>query len=220
MEPIGRGRPPAKQTPLFTSPRRGEVGSRLGAIRVRGSRSTSPIRRKPPHPEWPLTRHSDLSPAGRGEARSGHQRDHDLCLHHLPGGRPLDLVPVPGEVLAEATAQAAAGTGVEVRPMRCLANCNRGLERRDALQRLLDLCVRRPRSRNRRRRLDRRRATVRRGAPTASCRGAAGPKPSSAADRPRPAVRFHRRLTMMTGHRSRACPAPSSPAFSAPARPR
>jgi predicted metal-binding protein len=43
------------------------------------------------------------------------------------GGRPLDLVPVPGEVLAAATAQAAEGTGVAVRPIRCLANCNRGL---------------------------------------------------------------------------------------------
>ena len=43
------------------------------------------------------------------------------------GGRPLDLVPVPGEVLAAATVQAAEGTGIAVRPVRCLANCNRGL---------------------------------------------------------------------------------------------
>jgi predicted metal-binding protein len=43
------------------------------------------------------------------------------------GGRPLDLVPVPGDVLAEATARAAAGTGMTVRRVRCLANCNRGL---------------------------------------------------------------------------------------------
>jgi len=43
------------------------------------------------------------------------------------GGRPLELVPVPGEVLATATAQAAEGTGIAVRPIRCLANCNRGL---------------------------------------------------------------------------------------------
>jgi predicted metal-binding protein len=43
------------------------------------------------------------------------------------GGRPLDLVPVPGEVLAAATARAAQGTGIAVRPIRCLANCNRGL---------------------------------------------------------------------------------------------
>ncbi len=43
------------------------------------------------------------------------------------GGRPLDLTPVPGAALAEATAQAAAGTGIVVRRIRCLANCNRGL---------------------------------------------------------------------------------------------
>jgi predicted metal-binding protein len=43
------------------------------------------------------------------------------------GGRPLDLVPVPGAMLAEATARAAAGTGIAVRRVRCLANCNRGL---------------------------------------------------------------------------------------------
>ena len=43
------------------------------------------------------------------------------------GGRPLDLSPVPGAVLAEATSRAAAGTGITVRRVRCLANCNRGL---------------------------------------------------------------------------------------------
>jgi predicted metal-binding protein len=43
------------------------------------------------------------------------------------GGRPLDLVPVPGAELAAATMQAAEGTGMVVRPIRCLANCNRGL---------------------------------------------------------------------------------------------
>jgi predicted metal-binding protein len=43
------------------------------------------------------------------------------------GGRPLDVVPVPGEVLAAATARAAEGSGIVVRPIRCLANCNRGL---------------------------------------------------------------------------------------------
>ena len=42
-------------------------------------------------------------------------------------GLPLDLVPIPGEVLAAATARAAAGTGIAVRRVRCLANCNRGL---------------------------------------------------------------------------------------------
>jgi predicted metal-binding protein len=43
------------------------------------------------------------------------------------GGQPLDLVPVPGEVLAAATARAAESAGIAVRPVRCLANCNRGL---------------------------------------------------------------------------------------------
>jgi predicted metal-binding protein len=43
------------------------------------------------------------------------------------GGRPLDLLPVPGAVLAAATTRAAEGTGITVRPIRCLANCNRGL---------------------------------------------------------------------------------------------
>jgi predicted metal-binding protein len=43
------------------------------------------------------------------------------------GGQPLDGVPLPGEALAAATARAAEGTGITVRPVRCLANCNRGL---------------------------------------------------------------------------------------------
>ena len=43
------------------------------------------------------------------------------------GGKPLDLVPVPGEALAAGTVQAAEGTGIAVRPVHCLANCNRGL---------------------------------------------------------------------------------------------
>jgi predicted metal-binding protein len=34
--------------------------------------------------------------------------------------------PLPGAVLAAATAQAAHGTGIKVRPIRCLANCSRG----------------------------------------------------------------------------------------------
>ena len=34
--------------------------------------------------------------------------------------------PLPGAVLAAATAQAAQGTGIAVRPIRCLANCSRG----------------------------------------------------------------------------------------------
>jgi predicted metal-binding protein len=34
--------------------------------------------------------------------------------------------PLPGVVLAAATARAAHGTGITVRPIRCLANCSRG----------------------------------------------------------------------------------------------
>jgi predicted metal-binding protein len=38
-----------------------------------------------------------------------------------------DRVPTPGALLAAATTRAAAGTAVEVRHIRCLANCGRGL---------------------------------------------------------------------------------------------
>jgi len=41
-----------------------------------------------------------------------------------PAGVAID--PLPGALLAAATAQAAAGTGIAVRPIRCLANCSRG----------------------------------------------------------------------------------------------
>jgi predicted metal-binding protein len=41
-----------------------------------------------------------------------------------PGGLAID--PFPGALLAAATARAAAGTGIAVRPIRCLANCSRG----------------------------------------------------------------------------------------------
>ena len=48
-----------------------------------------------------------------------------------PAGEPGDSSepdnePRPGALLAAATAQAAAGTEVDVRPIRCLANCTRG----------------------------------------------------------------------------------------------
>jgi predicted metal-binding protein len=48
-----------------------------------------------------------------------------VCITCRPVGEP-DSPVRPGAVLAAATAQAAAGTEVEVRPMRCLANCSRG----------------------------------------------------------------------------------------------
>jgi predicted metal-binding protein len=34
--------------------------------------------------------------------------------------------PLPGQTLAVATVEAARGTGIRVRPIRCLANCSRG----------------------------------------------------------------------------------------------
>ena len=34
--------------------------------------------------------------------------------------------PLPGQLLAAATIAAAHGTGIQVRPIRCLANCSRG----------------------------------------------------------------------------------------------
>jgi predicted metal-binding protein len=42
-----------------------------------------------------------------------------------PAGEP-DSALRPGAILAAATARAAAGTEVQVRPMKCLANCSRG----------------------------------------------------------------------------------------------
>jgi predicted metal-binding protein len=48
-----------------------------------------------------------------------------VCVTCRPIGEPNSLLR-PGAVLAAATAQAAAGTEVDVRPMRCLANCSRG----------------------------------------------------------------------------------------------
>ena len=48
-----------------------------------------------------------------------------VCITCRPVGEP-DSVLRPGAVLAAATAHAAAGTEVQVRPIRCLANCARG----------------------------------------------------------------------------------------------
>ena len=48
-----------------------------------------------------------------------------VCTTCRPNGAP-DSALRPGAILAAATAQAAAGTEVEVRPMRCLGNCSRG----------------------------------------------------------------------------------------------
>jgi predicted metal-binding protein len=48
-----------------------------------------------------------------------------VCVTCRPAGEPNSLLR-PGAVLAAATAEAAADTEVEVRPIRCLANCSRG----------------------------------------------------------------------------------------------
>ncbi len=48
-----------------------------------------------------------------------------VCVTCRPVGEP-DSALRPGAILAAATALAAAGTEVQVRPMKCLANCSRG----------------------------------------------------------------------------------------------
>jgi predicted metal-binding protein len=48
-----------------------------------------------------------------------------VCTTCRPLGEP-DSAVRPGAILAAATAQAAAGTEVQVRPMRCLGDCSRG----------------------------------------------------------------------------------------------
>ena len=48
-----------------------------------------------------------------------------VCTTCRPPGEP-DSAVRPGAILATATVAAAAGTEVDVRPMRCLGNCSRG----------------------------------------------------------------------------------------------
>ena len=48
-----------------------------------------------------------------------------VCVTCRRAGEP-DAEPRPGALLADAIEQAAAGTEVEVRRLRCLANCTRG----------------------------------------------------------------------------------------------
>ena len=48
-----------------------------------------------------------------------------FCVTCRRAGEP-DAEPRPGALLADATEQAAAGSNVEVRRLRCLANCTRG----------------------------------------------------------------------------------------------
>ncbi len=48
-----------------------------------------------------------------------------VCITCKRAGEP-ESEPRPGAILAAATARAAAGTAVDVRQVRCLANCTRG----------------------------------------------------------------------------------------------
>lgn len=48
-----------------------------------------------------------------------------VCVTCRPVGEP-DSAVRPGAILAAATVHAAAGSEVQVRPMRCLGNCSRG----------------------------------------------------------------------------------------------
>jgi predicted metal-binding protein len=48
-----------------------------------------------------------------------------VCITCRRAGEP-EAEPRPGALLAEATARAAQGRGIAVRPVRCLANCTRG----------------------------------------------------------------------------------------------
>jgi predicted metal-binding protein len=67
--------------------------------------------------------------AANGEAAAEPERSATpivyVCITCRAASEP-DRLPPPGVMLAAATAAAAAGTEVEVRPLRCLANCSRG----------------------------------------------------------------------------------------------
>ena len=58
--------------------------------------------------------------------KASYRRSDHLRVHHVQAGWRAGLLLRPGAMLAAATAHAAAGTEVEVRPIRCLANCTRG----------------------------------------------------------------------------------------------
>ena len=68
--------------------------------------------------------HTDTENAGRIPVASDAPVVY-VCITCRPAGEP-DSALRPGAILAAATARAAAGTEVQVRPMRCLANCSRG----------------------------------------------------------------------------------------------
>ena len=72
----------------------------------------------------PMTTPSDTAVI-RKDAASADTPIIYVCITCRPVGEPNSVLR-PGAVLAAATARAAAGTEVQVRPIRCLANCTRG----------------------------------------------------------------------------------------------
>jgi predicted metal-binding protein len=71
---------------------------------------------------------SDSENSGHAAADAGAPTDVATIYVCITCRGPDGLVrdPLPGALLAAATAQAAIGTGITVRPIRCLANCSRG----------------------------------------------------------------------------------------------
>jgi predicted metal-binding protein len=71
---------------------------------------------------------SDSENCGHAAADAGASTDVATIYVCITCRGPDGLVrdPLPGALLAAAAAQAAKGTGITVRPIRCLANCSRG----------------------------------------------------------------------------------------------
>ena len=66
-----------------------------------------------------------LDPAAEAGAANGAAPTIYVCITcRGPDGIARD--PLPGEIVAAATVQAASGSGIKVRPIRCLGNCSRG----------------------------------------------------------------------------------------------
>jgi predicted metal-binding protein len=65
-------------------------------------------------------------PSGTDAAASTDAATVYVCITCRHPGEP-ESEPRPGAILAAATAQAAECSGVVIRPVRCLANCTRGL---------------------------------------------------------------------------------------------
>ena len=68
---------------------------------------------------------SELPTGASTAAASGPAAIIYVCIT-CRGAGGAEIRPLPGERLAAATASAALGSGIEVRAVRCLANCSRG----------------------------------------------------------------------------------------------